>query len=197
MHQSPLTPFPAPSTRRRQQWNFKPFPHQQPKWIVVPAAYDWLGFLLFSFWGFLRKPRVAHHAIMRCVWEAGIAVVLVLGGLPSSASAISDCIPTFCGKESVAESVLGFRDNYCPLHGLGDSVKFVRVTEVAHFSFFAWFKRTCSLKFPIVCVVWKCVYIQILFKLQGKDFTLILLLTKFLTQMTSFGLPVDVTLQSK
>ncbi|OWM79954.1 5'-adenylylsulfate reductase-like 4 [Punica granatum] len=68
---------------------------------------------------------------MRGVWEAGIVVLLALGRLApaTSASASAGGDPTVCGRESVAESVLGFWDSYCPLHGLGDSIKFVRVTE--------------------------------------------------------------------
>lgn len=72
------------------------------------------------------------HAVMRGIWEVGIVLMLVLGRLASSASASASAgsDPAICGRESLVESVLAFRDNYCLMDGHADSIKFVRVTEV-------------------------------------------------------------------
>lgn len=72
------------------------------------------------------------HPIMRGVWEAGIVVIVVLGSLASCASALPGRVPAVCERQSIEESVLGSRDNYCPLDSLSDSTEFVRIAEVAH-----------------------------------------------------------------
>ncbi|KAK4745188.1 hypothetical protein SAY87_011500 [Trapa incisa] len=66
---------------------------------------------------------------MRSFWEAGVLVLLVLGRLVPSTSALSGTDPALCEKESISELILGFRDNHCPLHGFSDLLMFVRVTE--------------------------------------------------------------------
>lgn len=84
------------------------------------------------------------------VWRMRIAtplaLVMIWGRLMWAAAATDTKRVSMCPRESVLDSILGFRDRSCVVYGGAESLNFAGATEVRvrQFSFFSFFFLTTN-----------------------------------------------------